>query len=252
MEQKDIYLLIISAAATFLIFCISLIVLFFLFQKRRETYLKQITQIRIEVQEQTLKNISWEIHDNIGQILSAISLYSHSLIHNAPPEFKPKIQESQELIEKAIVEVRALSKALNTDYIKNIGLLESVKIELERFKRLKFMSTEFEIKGKPFRLNEEVELTILRILQEFFSNTLKHAKATRLEVVFEFAFNELKIRAEDNGLGYGKIEKPGTGLINMKNRAKVIGAFINFESEPGKGTRLILNYKTKLTKHEAN
>lgn len=252
MEQKDIYLLIISASATILIFCISLIVLFILFQKRRETYLKQITQIRIEVQEQTLKNISWEIHDNIGQILSTISVYSHGLNHAVPTEFKPKIRESQELIEKAIVEVRALSKALNTDYIKNVGLLESVKIEVERFKRLKFMTTDLQIVGNPYRLNEEVELTLLRILQEFFSNTLKHAQATHLDVIFEYLPNGLNIKAEDNGIGFMKKEMMGTGLINMKNRAKVIGAFINFDSKPNQGTRLSLNYKNKLLKHGTN
>jgi len=252
MEQKEIYLLIISASATILIFCISLIVLFILFQKRRETYLRQITQIRVEVQEQTLKNISWEIHDNIGQILSTISVYSHGLIHNVPPEFKPKIKESQELIEKAIVEVRALSKALNTDYIKNIGLLESVKIEVERFNRLKFMTTDFRIVGDPYRLNEEAELTMLRILQEFFTNTLKHAQATHLEVIFEYTPLELNIKAEDNGVGFVEKEIRGTGLINMKNRAKVIGAFINFDSKPSRGTRLDLKYKNKLLKHGAN
>lgn len=252
MEQKELYLLIISASATILMFCISLIVLFVLFHKRRETYLRQITQIRVEVQEQTLKNISWEIHDNIGQILSTISLYSHGLIHSVPPEFKPKIQESQELIEKALVEVRALSKALNTDYIKNVGLLESVKIELERFKRLKFMTTDFQIEGKSYRLSEEVELTILRILQEFFSNTLKHAQATHLEVIFQYTPNELKIKAEDNGIGFAETEIRGTGLINIKNRAKVIGAFLNFDSKPNQGTRLGLNYKNKLQKHGAN
>ena len=132
MEQKDIYILIISASATILIFCLSLIILFVLFQRRRESYLQQITQTRIEVQEQTLRNISWEIHDNIGQILSTISLYSHTLMLSAPQDLKPKLKESQDLVEKAIVEVRALSKALNTDYVKNVGLLESVKIEIER------------------------------------------------------------------------------------------------------------------------
>lgn len=252
MEQKDIYILIISASATILVFCLSLIVLFILFQRRRESYLKQIIQTRIEVQEQTLRNISWEIHDNIGQILSTISIYTHGLAHSAPEELKPKIRESQELVEKAIVEVRALSKALNTDYIKNVGLLESVKIEIERFKRLKFMATDFRIVGKPYRLNEENEIIILRILQEFFSNTLKHSQATYLEVIFEYTPNELRIKAKDNGIGYGKKEIKGTGLINMKNRAKVIGAFINFESQPNQGTLLDLSYKNKLLKNGKN
>lgn len=252
MGQKDIYVLIISASATILIFCLSLIILFILFQRRREIYLQQITQTRIEVQEQTLRNISWEIHDNIGQILSTISIYNHSLTLQVPDEMKPKMNESQELVEKAIIEVRALSKALNTDYVKNIGLLESVKTEMERFKRLKFMTTEFQITGKAYRLNEETELIILRILQEFFSNTLKHSQATKLDVSFEYNPNELKIKAKDNGKGFEQNQSTGTGLINMKNRARVIGAFLNFESRPNQGTLLNLSYQNKLTKNGKN
>lgn len=245
MGQKDVYILIISASATTLIFCLSLIILFILFQRRREAYLQQISQTRIEVQEQTLRNISSEIHDNIGQILSTISIYSHTLMRSAPEDLKPKIAESQDLVEKAIVEVRALSKALNTDYVKNIGLLESIQIEVQRLTRLKLLETELKIIGKPYRLNEETELIILRILQEFFSNTLKHSKATQLNLIFEYNSKELNIKAKDNGVGFEQKEITGTGLINMKNRAKVVGAILNFESHPNQGTQLILNYQNK-------
>lgn len=247
MGQKDVYILIISASATILIFCLSLIILFILFQRRRETYLQQITQTRIEVQEQTLKNISWEIHDNIGQILSTISIYNHSLAHAAPEELKPKLKESQDLVEKAIVEVRALSKALNTDYIKNVGLLESIQMEMNRFNRFKFMKTELKIIGKPYRINEESELILLRILQEFMSNSLKHSKADLLEIIFEYKPEVLKITAKDNGIGFEQKEISGTGLINMKNRAKVIGAFLNFETQHKQGTLLNLSYHNKQT-----
>lgn len=247
MGQKDVYILIISASATILIFCLSLIILFILFQRRREAYLQQINQTRIEVQEQTLKNISSEIHDNIGQILSTISIYSHTLMRASPEDLKPKITESQDLVEKAIVEVRALSKALNTDYVKNIGLLDSIQIEIQRLTRLKLLKAELEIIGKPYRLNDETELIILRILQEFISNTLKHARATQFNVVFEYTSKEFKIKAEDNGKGFEQKEITGTGLINMKNRAKVIGAMLNFESRLNQGTQLNLSYQNKQT-----
>src|SRR5690606_39264366 len=161
---------------------------------------------------------------------------------SAPQDLKPKLKESQDLVEKAIVEVRALSKALNTDYVKNVGLLESVKIEIERIKRLRFMTAELEISGQPYRLDEESELIILRILQEFISNTLKHAHATHLSVAFEFKPKSLKIKAQDNGVGFEKREINGTGLINMQNRAKVIGAILIFESQPNQGTQINLSY----------
>jgi len=250
MEPKELYVLIISASATVFVFCVSLIILFILFQKRNTLYQREIVKTRIEIKEQTLKNISWEIHDNIGQILSTLVMYNHSLEHIMPDELKPKILESRELIEKAITEVRALSKATNTDYIKTVGLLESVKIEIERFKRLKFLGTNLIIKGIPYRLNEENELIILRILQEFFTNSIKHSKALNLEVIFEYTPNSLTIIAKDDGDGFGDGIKKGTGLLNMQNRAKLIGAFLNFDSVEGKGTRMELIYQNKLPQYE--
>ncbi|WP_159447470.1 sensor histidine kinase [Moheibacter sediminis] len=194
-----------------------------------------------------MKNISSEIHDNIGQILSTISIYSHTLFRAAPEDLKPKIVESQDLVEKAIVEVRALSKALNTDYVKNIGLLDSIQLEMQRLTRLKLLNAKLEIIGKPYRLNEETELIILRILQEFISNTLKHAKATQLNMDFEYTSKEFRIKAQDNGIGFEGNKYTGTGLINMKNRAKVIGAAINFESQLNHGAQLNLSYQNKQT-----
>lgn len=250
MEQKELYVLIISACATVFVFCVSLIILFVLFQKRKSDYRQEIVKTRIEIKEQTLKNISWEIHDNIGQILSTLMVYNHTLEYMTPPELKPKILESGKLIEKAIMEVRALSKATNTDYIKTVGLLESIKIELERFQRLNFLEPAITITGTPYRLDEENELIILRILQEFFTNTLKHAKASRLDVHFQYERNKLTIKVQDNGEGFEGNPQKGTGLLNMQNRAKLIGAFLNFDSAPGKGTRMELIHQNKLPKYE--
>ena len=145
MEQKEIYLLIISASITFFVLSVSLAALFILMQRRRDIYQKEINKVRVEMVEQTLKNISWEIHDNIGQILSTMNLYGYKIHSEVPEKFQPPVEELQELIQTAISEVRGLSKSLNTDYIKNVGLIKSVKLELDRFKRLSFMETEFEI-----------------------------------------------------------------------------------------------------------
>ncbi len=250
MEQKDLYVLILSASATVFVFCVSLIILFVLFQKRKTIYQQEIVKTRIEIKEQTLKNISWEIHDNIGQILSTLIMYNHNLEHIVTNELKPKILESRELIEKAMTEIRAISKATNTDYIKTVGLLESVKIEIERFNRLKFLEAHLNITGNPYKLNEENELIILRILQEFFTNSIKHSKAHKLEVSFNYNSNSLKIMAKDDGGGFGEEVIKGTGLLNMQNRAKLIGAFLNFESVPGEGTHMELVYENKLPQYE--
>ncbi|MGB6082649.1 sensor histidine kinase [Moheibacter sp.] len=251
MEQKEIYLLITSVSVTFLVFSISLIALFLLYHKRKDYYQKEITKTKIEIAEQTLRNISWEIHDNIGQILSTLNLYSYKVQEEAPVELKPKVNELQDLIQTAITEVRSLSKALNTEYIKNVGLIKSLELELARFERLKFMDTQLTVDGTPFIIPDDKELVLLRIIQEFFSNSLKHARATKMEIAFIFNGRDLTITVKDNGVGYDSTAVLGTGIINMRNRAKLIGAFINLDSEINKGTRLEITYRKKTTDNVA-
>lgn len=245
MQQKEIYLLIISASVTSLIFSISLVVILILYQKRQEAYRKEIAKIQVEIKEQTLKNISWEIHDNIGQILSTLSLYSHKIYNLAPPDLKPKIVELQDIVHRSITEVRVLSRVLNTDYIKSVGLIKSVQIELERFQRLSLLKTDLIIEGEPFFISDDKEVILLRILQEFFSNTIKHADATELIVKFLFKDSILELDVKDNGIGFEYGQESGSGILNMKNRAKLIGVFLNLESKLNQGTELKIIYKRK-------
>lgn len=250
MEQKEIYLLIISASVTFFVLSVSLAALFILLQRRRENYQREINKVRVEMVEQTLKNISWEIHDNIGQILSTINLYTFKVHSSVPVETQPKVEELQELVQKAITEVRGLSKSLNTDYIKNVGLIKSVELELERFKRLNFLNTELKVEGKPFSIPDDKEVILLRIIQEFLSNTIKYARASKIEVQFKFTPRKLEIYAKDDGVGFENGAIQGTGILNMKNRAKLIGSFLKLESVQGQGTQLEIVYKQKTSEHE--
>lgn len=243
MEQKEVFLLIFSTSVTSFVFSVSLVYLMVLYQRRREAYQKEIAKTKIEIKEQTMKYISWEIHDNLGQILSTMNLYNYKLLESAPENLRPDIEESQALLNIAITEIRGLSKVLNTDYIKSVGLLPSIELELERMKRLKFFAINFTIEGKPFVISENDEEVILyRILQEFLSNTMKHANATAIDVKFVFADNTIDITIKDNGVGFTMGDKVGTGLLNIENRAKLIGAKLKLESKINQGTQLNIIY----------
>lgn len=247
MLQKDVFILIVVSSATFFLFGFILIIFYNLFQKRKIEFLQEIVKTKIEIKEQTLKNISWEIHDNIGQILSTMHFVNYSILENAPKELQSKVEESQKLLEKAITEVRALSKSLNTDYIKNVGFVDSIQLELARINRLKFLTAHFEIVGEQFRVSEDVEVVLLRIAQEFISNTLKHSKSKNLWINIQFNHPQITIDLRDDGVGMAKHELNGTGMLNMKNRAKLIGAKFQMESVPDFGTQLKLSYISKLT-----
>jgi len=249
MEQERSEIVIILATVLVVFITLALIWLFIIFQKRKNNLLqdyknaqkqfeKEIAETQVEIREQRLRNISWELHDNIGQLLTLAKIQ----LQVATPE---NIKEVSDIIGKGLQEVRALSKLINPDFIKNIELYKVVQLEIDRFNRLNFIKSELNIIGETHKLDAKVEIILFRILQEFFSNTIKHSKATTLKVNLDYQEDSLHISAEDNGIGYDMSEdsQKGIGLLNIKNRAKLINAEIDFNSKIGKGTILkIIHY----------
>ena len=253
LKKEEILLIAYFIAITF--FLILFFVVFFIaFQKRKNKLIKQqfeaaqryqieLSNARIEIQEQTLKNIAWELHDNVGQLLSVANMQLNILIGVVPSQFQRKIKETRGLVQDSVQEIRSLSKVLNNDVILKNGLIESLKVELERYKRLGYIDTSLRILGEEVPINSDSEIIIFRILQEFLSNVLKHAKASNLFVFLEYKKDVLEIEASDNGIGFDtKLKNLGSGMETMKTRAALLKADFSIESEQGKGTQLSLKY----------
>ncbi len=203
----------------------------------KKRFEREIAETQIEIREETLRNISWELHDNIGQLLTLAKIQ----LQNATPE---SLDDISETITKSLNEIRSLSKLINPEFIKNIALKDALQLEIERFNRLQFIDASLKIVGEEKELNQKHGIILFRILQEFFSNTIKHARGSKLEVCLEFNSDKLTIKAIDDGIGFNMedIQKKGIGLENMKTRAKLINADINLESKPNYGTELNIYY----------
>ena len=167
-----IYMIVVLFIVTALV-----IVFFIVFQKRKNKLLlekikreqefeEEISKTQTEIQEQTLKNIGWELHDNVGQLLSVTNIQLNMLLHTTPEKHHSQITETKEVVAETIQGVRSLSKILNTDVVQKNGLVTSLKIELERFNRLKFLDASFQINGEIVLIKNEHEILIFRILQE--------------------------------------------------------------------------------------
>jgi hypothetical protein len=247
MQEKENIVLIVSTLLVLLIL-IALIVLFTVFQKKKNSLVeerkkaqqkfdREITETQIEIREETLRNISWELHDNIGQLLTLAKIQLQSAT-------KENINEVSETITKGLTEVRALSKLINPEAIKNIVLREAVQLEIDRFNRLNFIDSSLIITGIEKKIDKKHSIIIFRILQEFFSNTIKHSRASVLKVCIDYKEEYIMIIVKDNGVGFLPDEKKeGIGILNIKNRAKLIGALALFSSEKNKGTTLEIQYK---------
>ncbi len=257
MLEKEQILLIVYFTAIILFFAIFGIMFFVAFQRRKNKLLlerfkaqqrfeEELQNSKLEIQEQTLKNVSWELHDNIGQLLSTAVMQINILSTNLEPKIKESVQDIRSLVGDSLQEIRNLSKTLNHEVIQNIGLEKSIQVELDRFKKLNFLTPEFTVTGQEMAINPKNEIIIYRIIQEFFSNTIKHAEASSLVVKLAYTNYDLTITIQDDGVGYDmESVQANSGLLNMKSRATLVNATIDLISEPGKGVMLTMKYPFK-------
>jgi len=248
MDEKEI--IIIAAIAIPITLVIVVIVLFSVFSRRKNRLLqeqenakkafdRELAESQIEIREETLRNISWELHDNIGQLMTLAKIQAQ--MAQERPELLAEVSET---IGTGIDELRALSKLINPEALKSLSLKEAVSLEMERFNRLKFIAAELKVQGSITPIESNTQIILFRIMQEFFSNTIKHSRASTLKVILDYSDELLTISAEDNGVGFDKSDNfMGIGLKNMKTRAQLINSTLKINSVKGHGTTLHLKYK---------
>ena len=257
-DQEYFILIIIGGLLAFLLVGFVVTVLL-LYQKRQHRQQKELTKLKeeydqevlkspLEIQEATLKNIAQELHDNIGQILSVVKLSLSVLpIEKEHKAYEP-LQHIREVLNKAVFDLADLTKSLHTDRIAQIGLVESVRFDLQTLKKTGLMNVQFEVKGEEYKLSGQKEVFIFRIFQELVNNILKHAKATQLDILLDYtSLDNFLLSVADDGIGFSMQDKKdsksplnGVGLKSMMNRAKLIGATVIFDSYPGNGTSVKL------------
>lgn len=212
-------------------------------QKLQTDFQQELLRTQLEIQEQTFQNISQEIHDNIGQMLSLVKLNLNTVDFSDLSATQKKVYCSKDLVSKAISDLRDLSKSLNPEIITKIGLTEAVSRELLMMAKTGEYEINLTQNGHYYRLDGQKELIIFRIFQETLNNIINHATAKTVNVTLEYQPEHFSLTVADDGKGFdlASIESAdrnagGLGIQNMRNRAKMIGADIQFESRPGKGT----------------
>lgn len=210
----------------------------------KATYEKAILQAQFEIQEQTLRNVSQEIHDNIGQVLSYVSLSLDRAAGLKDDHKGAVITESRELVNQSMNDLRDLSKSFSLDNIAANGLSATIKTEAARLNKSRLIEVDLKTTGDIYTLGGNRELVLFRILQEFVNNTLKHSKAKRLTVELNYQPDTMIMTLQDDGVGFDPEEverKNGSGLKNMRTRAGIIGATVLANSEAGKGAGLMIS-----------
>lgn len=248
-EKIDIAILMVLSALFFTSLAGAVVYFVFMYQKRqakniqeqaeREAGFRQeLLKTQLEVQEQTFSYVSREIHDNITQVLSFIKLNLGLMAKKQEKESQLKLNENKELVSQVINDLRNLSKSLSFEYITQVGLAETIKIDVERLNKSGVLNVELSVEGEGYSLGEQRELVLFRIFQEALNNALKHANATIFKITLQYHPQLFNLTIEDDGSGFSAetlVNKLGSGLKNIQNRATLIGANATIDSSPGKG-----------------
>lgn len=263
MERKEIQLLVISLGIVFLTLLIILLVIFFYFLKKKNNYLvekmeselyfqAELIKTRIEIKDQTLSEISKELHDNIGQIIS-VAIMQLNMYHASGKQLQEQeLNDLKDILAKSLDEIRILSRIINKDNLLQINFIQAIQLDLERIKKLKKIDYRFNLIGEAPIISQEHDLFIYRIFQEALHNSLKHSRSDLFEVNCTTTDTVFRLEIKDFGIGYDSAHiNSGLGLNNMKLRAKLIGAQLIMDSSPS-GTTVSLEYpltKTNETEH---
>lgn len=254
-NTQQITLFIITITALVFLLAVLIIVLLIFYQKRQINYHNKLNALKldfeknllssqVEIQEQTFQSISREIHDNISLSLTLVKLNLNTLDWNNHDRVKKSVSGSIDILGTAISDLSHLSRSMNTDVIKNMGLMKAVKNEIEKLREMAHLDVAYEIKGEPIFLDSEKEIVIFRIIQEAFNNIIKHAKASCIWLELDFHNHFLDILIKDDGVGFTRNhdkEVCRAGMGNMETRAKLFGGKLVLETLPEKGTQILVS-----------
>ncbi|MFY7732697.1 MAG: tetratricopeptide repeat protein [Bacteroidia bacterium] len=196
----------------------------------------------LDAEERERARIARDLHDGIGQQLSAAKLNIVALKNSINPALYNQInlfENATQLIDDAVNEVRSVSHNMMANSLIKNGLVSAVRDFIQKLNQSAGLKINIEIYGLDERLDNSVEIILFRVLQEIVNNIIKHANATEINIQFVKHDKELSLLVEDNGVGFDtkKIEYfEGIGLKNIELRIKFLKGNVYFDSFLGKGT----------------
>lgn len=256
-QYPEIYVLIVVGSVVALFLISFVFILVFISKRRQYTHEQELLKSQLEIQEQTLKNVSQEIHDNIGQVLSVVKLTLASApLKKEDPAYE-YLQDSKQMISGVIDDVSNLSKSLNPDRIIKIGIADAIKFELVKLQKTGQFTTNFRQPDKEVNLDSKNEIFLFRVIQENLNNIVKHSGAKNIHVLMEHTAQVIRIEVKDDGKGFdvektmqkASMEK-GIGLSSMTNRIKMIGGKLVINSQSGSGTTVVIELPASLSSND--
>jgi len=190
----------------------------------------------LEAEERERERFSKDLHDDLGPVFSTLNLYLQTLSNKENDESKrAMLNNLSDIVDSAVKQVREISHNLSPHLLRRVGLIEAVRIHLERYQEQEVVNTILVVNGdETQRLNSTVEIAFYRIFLELLNNTLKHSGATQVRVEIEKKANAFIFSYFDNGKGFDPLNRThsgGIGLLNIESRIHALRGVLNFNYE---------------------
>jgi signal transduction histidine kinase len=209
--------------------------------EQAEHELRRLSSKLVHAQEQERRSISRELHDEVGQTLTALGIELGNLEQlrdGTREEFQERLEEAKKLIQDTMRTVRQLAMGLRPAMLDDSGLAPALRYQAREFARRSGIPVTVEIDGTLDHLSDAHRTCVYRVVQEALTNCARHAKAENIRIVLHGSDRNVFVAVEDDGIGLRQRSPSGMGLIGIEERARELGGTVHIDSRHNHGTLL--------------
>ena len=216
--------------------------------------LQELSNRIVAVQEEERRRVARELHDEVGQALSAVLVELGRASNRLPPESESRANLSlaREFAERSVAQIRDMALLLRPSMLDDLGLVPALKWQARELARRTGMKVKVAAETVPDDLPDRYRTCIYRVVQEALNNAARHAKASWARVEAVQGNGRIRVTIQDNGAGFDPSQEKGMGILGMGERVKGIGGVFRIDSEKGSGTIVSLLIPTAEAALEAH
>jgi two-component system sensor histidine kinase UhpB len=201
----------------------------------------------LAAQESERRRVARELHDEVGQALTAVVLELDRAERRAAPDVNGTVAHAREAVRLSLEDVRGIARRLRPEALDDLGLASALAALTNNVTRRTRVHVERAIAPRLPPLEPDEELVLYRVAQEALTNVVRHAGVSRAWLAFEIRDGRIVLEVRDVGAGFEPAVTPGgAGLLGMRERALLIGAELDVRSASGEGTSVLLRLAARL------
>ena len=209
-----------------------------------EHELRRLSRQLVRAQEEERRALSRELHDEVGQALTALRMdlgHLAALREGSAAQFEERLADTKQLVERTMHMVRDLAMGLRPSMLDDLGLVPALEWQVREFSRRSGIPVDLSVDGVLSGLPEGQRTCVYRVVQEALTNCARHAQAQQVRVTIHGSSSQVSLTVQDDGVGFAagnRGKSRGLGLIGIEERVRALGGSMEIVSQPGRGTLL--------------